>query len=112
MDGALQLIQGVRDASSRRDSVEPPAQANEDASGPVDIPNPIQQPTPATQRPGVSQMPDRLLHQRAQRRVAAVERPLSVGQPILGPSVPDRHMPVPARLGYAPEPPVQQADRK
>src|SRR6266511_3647734 len=63
--------------------------------------------TPAAQRPGVGEMPDRLLHQRAQPRLAAVERPLLVSQPVLGAPVPDRGMPVLARLGDAPEAPVE-----
>src|SRR6266498_2461301 len=64
----------VRDASSGGDPVEPPAEADERASRPVDIPDPVQQPAPAAQRPGVGQMPDRLLHQRAQPGLATVER--------------------------------------
>ena len=35
-------------------------------------------------------MADRLLDQRAQPRLHPVERPLLVGEPILGPPVPDR----------------------
>ena len=82
--------------------------------GPVDIPDPVQQAPPAAQRPGVGQMPDRLLHQRTQPRLAAVERPLPVaeavlGASVLGASVPDRRVPVLAGVGHAPKPPVQQA---
>src|SRR6266498_4492012 len=74
-------------APSCGDPVQPPAQANEDAGGPVDVPDPVQQPPPATQRPRVGQMPDRLLHQRAQPRLHAVERPLRVAEPVFGPAV-------------------------
>src|SRR6266540_6818903 len=96
-------------APSCGDPVQPPAQANEDAGGPVDVPDPVQQPPPATQRPRVGQMPDRLLHQRAQPRLHAVERPLLVAEPVFGPAVPDRRVPVRTGLGHAPKPPVQQA---
>jgi hypothetical protein len=51
-------------------------------------------------------MGDRLLHQRAQPRLQAVERPLLVGQPVLGAPIPDRRMPVLTRPGHAPEPSV------
>jgi hypothetical protein len=54
-------------------------------------------------------MPDRLLHPRAQPGLQAVERPLCVAEPVLGPAVADRRVPVLAALGYAPKPPVQQA---
>src|SRR5829696_1642603 len=54
-------------------------------------------------------MPDRLLHQRAQPRLAAVERPLPIAEPFLGATVPNRRMPVLARLGHAAEPSVHQA---
>ncbi len=80
--------------SSCGDPVQPAAQADQRAGGPVHIPHPIQQPPPAAQRPGVGQMADRLLHQRPQPRLAAVARPLAVGEPLLGPAIPDRRMPV------------------
>src|SRR5512132_2011 len=54
-------------------------------------------------------MPDRLLHQRAQPRLAAVERPLPIAEPVLGATVPNRRMPVLARLGHAAEPSVHQS---
>jgi hypothetical protein len=92
-------IAGMGADGSRRDPVQPPTQADQRAGGPEDIPDPIQQPPPAGQRPRVRQMGDRLLHQRAQPRLHAVERPLPTGAPILGPPVPDRHMPVLAALG-------------
>jgi hypothetical protein len=94
---------------SRGDPVEPATQADQRASGPEDVPDAVQQPTPTAQRPGVSQMPDRLLHQRAQLCLHAVKRPLPIGEAVLGPPVPDRRMPVLAGLCHAPEPPVQQA---
>jgi len=50
---------------------------------------------------------DRLLDQRTQPRLAAVERPLPAREPILGSPVPDGCMPVLAALGHAPKPPVQ-----
>ena len=59
-----------------------PAEADQRAGDPADVPDPLQQPAPAAQRPGSSQMPDRLLHQRPQVGLAAVERPLSVAAPI------------------------------
>jgi hypothetical protein len=55
-------------------------------------------------------MSDRLLHQRAQPRLQAVEGPLGVAEPVDGAPVPDRGMPVLARLGHAPKPPIQQAN--
>jgi hypothetical protein len=58
--------------------VQPAAQADQRAGGPVDVPDPVQQPAPAAQRPGIGQMGDRLLHQRAQPCLQAVERPLGV----------------------------------
>ena len=51
---------------SCRDAVDPSAEADERRGGPVDVPDPVQQATPAPQRPGVGQMPDRLLHRGAQ----------------------------------------------
>ena len=51
-------------------------------------------------------MPDCLLHQPAQPRLQAVVGPLLGGEPVFGPAIPDRRMPVLARLGQAPKPPV------
>jgi hypothetical protein len=72
------------------DSVEPAAEAGQRAGGPVDVADAVQQPASAVQRPGVGQMADRLLHQRAQPCLHAVERPLGVGEAVLGAVVPDR----------------------
>jgi hypothetical protein len=47
--------------------------------------------------------------QRAQPRLEAVERPLGVGELVVGAAVADRHMPVLLALGQAAEPAVQQA---
>jgi len=47
------------------DPVKPAAKADQRACGPEDVPDAVQQPAPATQRPGVGQVGDRLLHQRA-----------------------------------------------
>src|SRR6266508_5558088 len=91
------------------DPVQPAAKADQRARSPKDVPDPVQQPAPAAQRPGVGQMADRLLHQRAQPCLQAVERPLLECQAVDGRAVPDRGMPVLARLGHAAEPPVQQA---
>jgi hypothetical protein len=93
-----------------RDSVKPAAKADQRAHGAEDVPDSVQQSAPAAQRPGVGQVGDRLLHQRAQSCLHAVERPLLQGQAVLGAAVPDRRMPVLARLGQPSEPPVQQAD--
>jgi hypothetical protein len=41
----------------RRDPVQLPAEADQRAGGPADVPDPLQQPPPAAQRPGSSQMP-------------------------------------------------------
>src|SRR6266536_274606 len=90
------------------DSVQPAAEADQRAGGPVDVPDAVQQPAPAAQRPGVGQVGDGLLHQRAQPRLQAVERPLRVAEPVLGAAVPDRGVPVPAALGQPAEPAVQQ----
>jgi hypothetical protein len=89
---------------SRGDPVEPAAEADQRAGGPVDVADPVQQPPPAAQRPRVGQMGDRLLHQRAQPRLQAVERPLGVGETVLGAAVPNRGMPVLARLCQPAEP--------
>jgi hypothetical protein len=70
-------------------SVQPAAEADECAGGPVDVPDAVQQPAPAAQRPGVGQMGDRLLHQRAQPRLQTVERVLGVAEAVLGPAVPE-----------------------
>src|SRR6266511_1545607 len=84
------------------DSVQPAAEADQRAGGPVDVPDAVQQPAPAAQRPGVGQVGDGLLHQRAQPRLQAVERPLRVAEPVLGAAVPDRGVPVPAVPGQPP----------
>jgi DNA alkylation repair enzyme len=57
------INEGVRDAWSSGDAVQPAAQAYQRTSGPEEIADPVQQPAPAAQRPGVGQMTDRLLHQ-------------------------------------------------
>src|SRR5215216_1129577 len=90
-------------------SVQPAAEADERAGGPVDVPDAVQQPPPAAQRQGVGQVGDRLFHQRAQPCLQAVERPLLLGELVFGAAVTDRGMPVLARLGQAAEPAVQQA---
>jgi hypothetical protein len=95
----LQLIEGVRDALSCGDPVEPAAEADERAGGPEDISDAVQQPAPASQRPGVGQVADRLLHQRAQPRLQTVERPLPIAEAVLGAAIPNRCVPVLARLG-------------
>ena len=41
----------------RWDPVQLPAEADQRAGGPADVPDPLQQPAPAAQRPGSSQMP-------------------------------------------------------
>src|SRR5215216_4296272 len=66
------ITEGVRDARSCRDSVEPATEADQRPGGTEDIPQPVQQPAPAAQRPGVGQMGDRLLDQGAQPRLHAV----------------------------------------
>src|SRR6266498_1749044 len=70
------------------DSVQPAAEADQRAGGPVDVPDAVQQPAPP--------------------RLQAVERPLRVAEPVLGAAVPDRGVPVPAALGQPAEPAVQQ----
>src|SRR4029450_11712089 len=95
--------------ASCENSVQPAAEADERAGGPVDVPDAVQQPPPAAQRPGVGQVGDRLFHQRAQPCLQAVERPLLLGELVFGAAVTDRGMPVLARLGQAAEPAVQQA---
>jgi hypothetical protein len=56
--------------------MQPAAKADEHAGGAEDVPDAVQQPAPAAQRPGVGQMGDRLLHQRAQPGLQAVVGPL------------------------------------
>src|SRR5215204_547070 len=107
--GDWTLNEGVRDAALGGDSVQPPAEADQRPGSAVQIPNPVEPAPPAAQRPGIGQMPDRLLHQRAQPGPAAVVGSLPVGEPVLGGPVPDRGMPVLAALGHAPKPPIQQA---
>jgi hypothetical protein len=70
------------------DSVQPAAEADECAGGAEDVPDAVQQPTPAAQRPRVRQLANRLLHQRAQPSLQAVERPLGVAEAVLGAAVP------------------------
>jgi DDE superfamily endonuclease len=94
---------------SRGDSVEPAAQTDQRAGGAEDVPDPVQQPAPAAQRPGIGQMRDRLLHQRAQPRLQAIVSPLLGAEPVDGAPVPDRGVPVLVLLGHASEPAVQQA---
>ena len=64
--------------------MQPPAEADQRPGSAVQIPNPVEPAPPAAQRPGIGQMPDRLLHQRAQPGLAAVVGPLPVGEPVLG----------------------------
>jgi hypothetical protein len=59
----------------------------------------VQQPAPAAQRPGICEVADRLLHQRPESHLHAVERPLPVAEAVLGSAVPDRGVPVLAGLG-------------
>ena len=79
------------------DSVQPAAEAHQRPSGAEDIPGPVQQPPPAAQRPGVGQVRDGLLHQRAQPCLQAVVGPLGVAEPVDGAAVPKRGVPVLAR---------------
>jgi hypothetical protein len=85
------------------DPLEPAAEADQRASGAVDVSDPVQQPAPAAQRPGIGEVAGRL-DQRTQPRLAAVERPLPACEPILGSPVPDGRMPVLAVLGHARNP--------
>src|SRR5919198_1775168 len=91
------------------DPVQPAAQADQRVGGAEAVPDPVQQPTPAAQRPGVAQVGDRLVHQRAQPGLQAVVGPLLPGKPADGAAVPNRGMPVLAGLGHAAEPAIQQA---
>src|SRR5215204_6273688 len=79
-------------------SMQPAAEADERADGPVDVPDPVQQPTPAAQRPRVGQMRDGLLDQRTQPCLQAVVGPLPLGEAVDGAPVPDGRVPVLARL--------------
>ena len=90
-------------------SVQPAAEADECAGGPVDVPDAVQQPAPAAQRPGACQMGDGLLDQRAQPCLQAIVGPLLRAEAVDDAAVPNRGMPVPARLGHAAESAVQQA---
>jgi hypothetical protein len=55
-------------------------------------------------------MADRLLHQCTQPRLHTVVAPLHICKAVLSSSIPKRRMPARTRPGYAPKPPVQQAD--
>jgi hypothetical protein len=101
----------TRRAASRGDPVQPAAQAHQRPGGPEDVVDPVQQAPPATQRPGACQMGDRLLHQRAQPRLEAVERPLPVGEPVFVAAVPDRRVPVLACLGLGTRGPAGRRPR-
>src|SRR5512133_3163261 len=96
-------------AQSCGNPVEPAAEADERAAGAEDIPDAVQQPAPAAQRPGVGQVADRLLDQRAEPCLQAVVGPLGVAEPVDGAAVPDRRMPMLARLGQPAKPTIQQA---
>ena len=72
-------------------------------------PEPVEPAPPAAQRPGIGQMPDRLLYQRAQPGLATVVGALPVREPVRGAPVPDRGVPVLAARGHAPKPLIQQA---
>src|SRR4029450_10529817 len=89
--------------------VQPAAKADERRGGAEDVPDPVQQPTPAAQRPGVGEMPDRLLDQRAPPSLQTVEPPRGVAGAVLGATVPDRRVPVLTPLGQPAESPIQQA---
>src|SRR5215216_3235678 len=91
------------------DPVQPAAEADQRAGGAEHVSGPVQQPPPAAQRPGVGQVADRLLHQRAQPCLQAVVGPLRVAEPVDGAAVADRRVPVRPGLGQAAEPAVQQA---
>jgi hypothetical protein len=103
------LREGVRNAFSYGNPVQPAAEADQRAGGLEDITDPVQQPAPAAQRPRVGKVGDRLLHQRAEPRLQPVERVLGVAEPVLGAAVPNRRMPVLPPLGQPPEPSIQQA---
>ena len=77
--------------------MEPAAEADQYADGAVDVPEAVQQAPPAAQRPGVGQVRDGLLHQRAQPCLQAVVGPLGVAEPVDGAAVPKRGVPVLAR---------------
>jgi hypothetical protein len=47
------IIEGVRDAASGGDSVQPPAEADQRPGSAVEIPNPVEPAPPAAQRPGI-----------------------------------------------------------
>jgi hypothetical protein len=57
----------------------------------------------------LAEMGDRLLDQRAQPSLQAVERPLGVAEAVLGAAVADRCVPVLTHLGQPAESPIQQA---
>ena len=77
------------------DSVQPATEADERACGPEDVLDAVQQPAPAAQRPGVGQMGDRLLHQRAPR-LQAVMPALGVAEAVNGAAVLTLSLRVPA----------------
>jgi len=85
--------------------MEPSAEADQCGGGSVDGTDPVQQATPAAQQPGAGQLPDRLLHQRAQAGLVAVVGALSVGAPI-----PDLGMPGLAGRSQPAKPPINQGD--
>jgi hypothetical protein len=89
--------------------VQPAVKADERRGGAADVPGAVQQPAPAAQRPSVGEMGDRLLDQRAQSSLQAVERPLGVAEAVLGAAVADRCVPVLTHLGQPAESPIQQA---
>jgi hypothetical protein len=107
---AWHVIEGICDAPQAGIRWSQRPRLIRTGSGPEDATDPGQQATPAAPRPGAGQLPDRLLHQRAQAGLVAVVGALSVGQPILGPPVPDLGMPVLAGRGQPAKAPINQGD--
>jgi hypothetical protein len=87
--------------------VQPPAEADQRSGSAEDAPDPAEPAPPPPQRPRIGKVADRLLDQRAQPRLATVERPLRVGEPVFGAPVPDRGVPVLAALCHSPKPAVE-----
>lgn len=87
--------------------VQPPAETDQRPGSAEDAPDPAEPAPPPAQRPGVGKVADRLLDQRAQPRLATVERPLRVGEPVFATPVPDRGVPVLAGPCRSPKPAVE-----
>jgi hypothetical protein len=84
--------------------MQPSAEADQRAGGAVGVADPVEQATPAAQRPGLGEVADRLLYERAQPCLELVVGVFVLGEPVLGASFADLGVPVLAVLAIPRKP--------